>query len=388
MKIQKTELANKLNKIKSVVSKKAQNEVLQGILVKDGYLIASNLELTIKAKIEGIEGESFIIPERAFELINNLPDGEVEIAVTSKDTITIKAATIKNKYKTMEPLQFPETTVYKDENRLTIKANVLTESMRRVSYAIPVQGSKTIMTCMCLQASGGYLNFVGLDGHVLAWDRVNYDGEFELLIPKNTIEKLKSLGLSGDVQISHSRTGAVFITEDFEIYTRLVEGEYFKYQAMFRDLPIHTNAKVYGNAKVFDNAKVCNNAEVYGNAKVYNDTWVYGNVCVCNNAEVYGNAKVYGNVDIYSNAKVCGDAQILYENHLLVIGPIGSRNSFTTFFRDKDNEIAVKCGCFCGKIDKFIERVQKTHGDGRYAAVYRAAVEVAKIHINLDCYLA
>ncbi|RKI90459.1 polymer-forming cytoskeletal protein [Parablautia intestinalis] len=148
------------------------------------------------------------------------------------------------------------------------------------------------------------------------------------------------------------------------------------------------NAKVYGNAKVFDNAKVCNNAEVYGNAKVYNDTWVYGNVCVCNNAEVYGNAKVYGNVDIYSNAKVCGDAQILYENHLLVIGPIGSRNSFTTFFRDKDNEIAVKCGCFCGKIDKFIERVQKTHGDGRYAAVYRAAVEVAKIHINLDCYLA
>ncbi|RKI90461.1 DNA polymerase III [Parablautia intestinalis] len=257
MKIQKTELANKLNKIKSVVSKKAQNEVLQGILVKDGYLIASNLELTIKAKIEGIEGESFIIPERAFELINNLPDGEVEIAVTSKDTITIKAATIKNKYKTMEPLQFPETTVYKDENRLTIKANVLTESMRRVSYAIPVQGSKTIMTCMCLQASGGYLNFVGLDGHVLAWDRVNYDGEFELLIPKNTIEKLKSLGLSGDVQISHSRTGAVFITEDFEIYTRLVEGEYFKYQAMFRDLPIHT---IVSRMKLFDaisRAKMC-----------------------------------------------------------------------------------------------------------------------------------
>lgn len=257
MKIQKTELANKLNRIKSVVSKKAQNEVLQGILVKDGYLIASNLELTIKAKIEGIEGESFIIPERAFELVNNLPDGEVEIAVTSKDTITIKAATIKNKYKTMDPLQFPETTVQKDENRLTINANVLIESMRRVSYAIPAQGNKTIMTCMYLQASGGYLNFVGLDGHVMAWDRVDYDGEFELLIPKNTVDKLKSLGLSGEVQISHSRTGAVFITEDFEIYTRLVEGEYFKYQAMFRELPLHT---IVSRMKLLDavtRAKMC-----------------------------------------------------------------------------------------------------------------------------------
>lgn len=27
-----------------------------------------------------------------------------------------------------------------------------------------------------------------IDGHVLAWDKVDYDGEFELLIPKNTID--------------------------------------------------------------------------------------------------------------------------------------------------------------------------------------------------------
>ena len=53
MKIQKTELAQKLNKIKSVVPKKTTQAVLQGILVKDGYLIANNMEMTVKAKIEG-----------------------------------------------------------------------------------------------------------------------------------------------------------------------------------------------------------------------------------------------------------------------------------------------------------------------------------------------
>ena len=102
MKIQKTELATKLNKIKGVVPKKTTMPVLQGILVKEGYLIANNMEMTIKAKLEGIEDECFIIPERAFDLISNLPDGEVDISVTAENTIIIKADKIKNKYQTMD----------------------------------------------------------------------------------------------------------------------------------------------------------------------------------------------------------------------------------------------------------------------------------------------
>ena len=70
-------------------------------------------------------------------------------------------------------------------------------------------------------------------------------------------------------------------------------------------------------------------------------------------------------------------------DHILVIGPAGSRNDFTTFFRDADNEITVKCGCFLGKIDKFLEKVTQTHKDNKYAVVYRAAVELAKLQIDL-----
>jgi len=257
MKIQKTELATKLNKIKGVVPKKTTMPVLQGILVKEGYLIANNMEMTVKAKLEGIEDECFIIPERAFDLISNLPDGEVDISVTEDNTITIKADKIKNKYQTMDPEQFPATVTQKDENQLTIKANMLLESIKRVSYAVPALGNNAVMSSLCLQAAGGELNFVGLDGHVLAWDKVEYDGEFELLIPKNTVDKLKSLGLSGDVQIMHSKTGAVFVTDDFEVYTRLVEGEYFKYQNMFKELPLHTVVSRTELLDAMTRAKMC-----------------------------------------------------------------------------------------------------------------------------------
>lgn len=258
MKIQKSELAAKLNKIKGVVPNKTTNSVLQGILVKDGYLIANNMEMTVKAKIEGIEGECFIIPERAFDLISNLPDGEMEISVTADNTITIKADKIKNKYQTMDPEQFPSISSQDDETELTtIKAERLLESMKRVSYAVASKGAKPIMTSMCLQASDGQLNFVGLDGHVIAWDRIDYDGSFELLIPKNTIDKLKSIGLAGDVQIRHSKTGAVFITDEFEVYTRLVEGKYIKYETMFNELPLHTVISRVELLDAMTRAKMC-----------------------------------------------------------------------------------------------------------------------------------
>ena len=101
-------------------------------------------------------------------------------------------------------------------------------------------------------------------------------------------------------------------------------------------------------------------------------------------AWVWGNAEVCGDAKVWGNAEVCGDAKVFSASHVLVIGAIGSRDDFTTFFRDKDNEITVKCGCFLGKIDKFLEKVTQTHGDSKYALVYRAAVEVARLQIDLS----
>lgn len=133
-----------------------------------------------------------------------------------------------------------------------------------------------------------------------------------------------------------------------------------------------------GKAWVGDNAEVCGDAEVWGNAEVR------GNAKVRDNAEVCGNAKVRGDAKVRGNARVCGDAEVFSESHVLVIGAIGSRNDFTTFFRDKDGEITVKCGCFLGKIDRFLEKVTQTRGNSKYALVYRAAVEVAKLQIDLS----
>ena len=91
---------------------------------------------------------------------------------------------------------------------------------------------------------------------------------------------------------------------------------------------------------------------------------------------------------VYDNARVCGDACV-YDNakinkisDVLCISPIGSRNDTTTFFKTKDGNICVKCGCFTDTIDKFLEAVSETHKDNEHAKAYKLACELAKIQIG------
>lgn len=89
MKISKIELARKISQLKGIVPKKTTIDALRGILVQDGYLIASNTELTVKATLEGIDGDNFIIPAKAFDLITNLPAGDVSV-ICDGDVVTIQ----------------------------------------------------------------------------------------------------------------------------------------------------------------------------------------------------------------------------------------------------------------------------------------------------------
>ena len=90
-----------------------------------------------------------------------------------------------------------------------------------------------------------------------------------------------------------------------------------------------------------------------------------------------------GNAWVWGNAEVCGDAEVWGQSHYMTLGPIGSRCGFTTFFRSKNLEIGVSCGCFRGNIEAFAEKVKETHGENEYAKRYMAAIELAKACIDL-----
>lgn len=127
---------------------------------------------------------------------------------------------------------------------------------------------------------------------------------------------------------------------------------------------VHDNAQVFGDAWVCDNAQIYDNAQVFGNPLVYGSSRVYGD------AKVYGSSRVHGNADIFT------------PNHVVSIENIGSRNDTTTFFRTRNNDIYVVCGCFFGDLQTFVQKVEKVHGNNRNGMVYRLAAELARTQIG------
>ena len=144
---------------------------------------------------------------------------------------------------------------------------------------------------------------------------------------------------------------------------------------------VYGDAEVYGNARVSGNARVYGNARVSGDARVYGNAWVYGNARVYGNAWVYGNARVYGDAEVSGDARVYGDAEVSGNADYLLIGRIGSRFSFTTFFKNKDKGITVSCGCFLGTIAEFRAKVTDTHGNNKHAKIYNLAADMAELQI-------
>ena len=156
------------------------------------------------------------------------------------------------------------------------------------------------------------------------------------------------------------------------------------------DAWVSGDARVYGKAWVAGNARVSDHAQVSGKAWVADNAWVFGDAQVSgeawvrDHAQVAGNAWVSGDARVSGDAWVFGNAQVYSSKHILLVGPIGSRNDHTTFFRNQNRGISVSWGCFLGEIDKFIEKVIETHGENKYASVYRAAAELAKLQIDLS----
>ena len=133
------------------------------------------------------------------------------------------------------------------------------------------------------------------------------------------------------------------------------------------------------NLSQSDNAWVCDNARVSDNAWVSGNAQVSDNARVCGNARVSGNAQVSDNAWVSGNTRVSGNAQVSSTRHYLNLGPIGSRNGYTTIYRDKNRKAMVICGCFSGNLDDFERAVHKTHAGTKYEAEYMALIQLARM---------
>ena len=129
---------------------------------------------------------------------------------------------------------------------------------------------------------------------------------------------------------------------------------------------IYGNAEVYGYSLICDYAKIFEYAQVSGNAKVMGLSKLFGHCGIYGCTNICTNAIIHGDVNLLGNGNFCFNADISCYDDYIIMGPLGSRNDYTTFYRSIDNCIMVACGCFTGTIDEFIEKVKVTHKDNNF----------------------
>lgn len=232
--IEKSRIAPKLSRLKTIIPTKSTVESIQGILYKDKTLYTTNLEISIQTALESDSDDVFIIPSRAIDLIESLPEGQIEITSEGNNSIKIKTKYINNKFQSYDPNTFPK---MEDELKATatgkIEGKDLEKGIKSVMYAVKEYLGKPILTGVYFDSSGGKLNIVGCDGYRMSWSKIECMNDFKFVIPKAIIQKLLSVGLTGEVEIEYKQSKATFKTDDYIIHTGLLEGDYIDYTKMF-----------------------------------------------------------------------------------------------------------------------------------------------------------
>ena len=147
------------------------------------------------------------------------------------------------------------------------------------------------------------------------------------------------------------------------------------------------HASVIEKAVVSDQAIIKGNSVVAGSSFVGGDAIIDGASFIDDRSTVTGNAFVTGKfpsrTTIKGRAVVSNLAHITSTNDVIVIGPIGSRDEFTTFYKTRMHDIWVSCGCFYGSLTDFEKEVKETHGGNVYEVSYLETIKYVKVLFDL-----
>lgn len=194
-----------------------------------------------------------------------------------------------------------------------------------------------------------------------------------------------------------SQDGNCWIFPSAKVYDKAIVKENAclqGYAQVYNSAIVGESSLVKGCAKVFQHALVDGNAYVGDYAQIYGSSYISGDTMIFDHAKIRGSTGIFGIVRIHGHTEIIGDllrisgnariwdGYIQSSKDYLVVGPIGSRNDYTTFYRTKTGSIFVKCGCFSGSLYNFEQAVQKQHEGTEFETEYMSAIALAETKMS------
>lgn len=233
-------LKKSLGLVEKIVSRNPSLPILNNILIKtdNGRLKISstNLEIGINcmigAKIEEV-GE-VAIPARVFsDFINNVLDEKVTLH-TKNNILSINSNRYKTQILGFDSKDFPIIPKIKEKSIAVIPSKVLRNLLYSVADSITVSETRPELAGVYADFNSKKIILAATDSFRLSevsFNTKNTD-QHNVIIPRNTVMELIRVtsDLDGDIEIKIGDNQISFSNNDFELVSRLIDGNYPDYK--------------------------------------------------------------------------------------------------------------------------------------------------------------
>lgn len=244
-------LKKSLSIVDKIISKNTTLPILNNILLKteNGRLkiSATNLEIGINyfigAKIE--EVGDIAVPARIFsDFINNLNEDKI-ILTTKNNILYINSSTYKTQILGFNPQDFPIIPKIKTDTKYSISAKIIKNSLATVFDSIAISETRPELAGVFMYYKDGKITFVATDSFRLTEKKTDFNSQyrFSVILPRSTVAELIRIcgEIEDDVNISVQDNQISISNDDFELISRIIDGNYPDY---IKIIPEHFLSKV------------------------------------------------------------------------------------------------------------------------------------------------
>ncbi|NGZ10376.1 MAG: DNA polymerase III subunit beta [Nitrospira sp. LK70] len=273
VRIERDELLTGLQRVQGVVEKRNTMPILSNILFEakqEGIeIVATDLEIGVRGlyKATVIEtGGVTISARKLFEIIKEVPPGEVELTSADNNWTTIQAGKSQFKVVGLPSTEYPALPAIEREGLTPLSGDGLLELIRKTLFAAGDNDARYILNGLLVTLLATdrktSLRLVGTDGHRLAvseqevgkTDTKGVPQEIKAIIPKKAAHEIRHLleeGGDSEPLIGFTKNLMIFRKSGLLLTSRLMEGNYPNYQQV---IPKENGKKISVNRAELESA--------------------------------------------------------------------------------------------------------------------------------------
>lgn len=252
VRIGRDELLTGLQRVQGVVEKRNTMPILSNVLLEarqeGAEIVATDLEIGMRGlyKAAVLEtGGVTISARKLFEIIKELPSGDIELTTGENNWTTIQMGKSQFKIVGLPSADYPALPAIEREGLTPLSGDGLLELIRKTLFAAGDNDARYILNGLLVTLINTEkkttLRLVGTDGHRLAVaeHEMSQSGgkgvpqEIKAIIPKKAAHEMRRLleeGGDGEPLIGFAKNLMIFRKSGLLLTSRLMEGNYPNYQ--------------------------------------------------------------------------------------------------------------------------------------------------------------